>query len=135
VVEGEGAQWIEQAGKGGSSAFGASVGWTSWEGGSGNLDASKLWSERAPAELQLKTPGFKRVSQAGARSGLDLESAQFSAAPFPACSTHSDVSYCKPNPKSSSCFLLPSLLSRYKLRALFEMCQYHNAVACGSEQY
>jgi len=50
-----------------------------------------------------------------------------------------ELKYGSSNPKSKirnpKFFLLPSLLSRYKLRALFEMCQYHNAVACGSKQY
>ena len=46
-------QWIEQAGK-----------------GVAEVRASRnSGPERTPAESQLKSPGFKRVSHAGARSG------------------------------------------------------------------
>jgi len=54
VVEGEGAQWIEQAGKGGSSAFGASSKRTSWEGWQAEYGTPHTTNpERAPAEIQL----------------------------------------------------------------------------------
>jgi len=64
--------WVEQARKGAAET------WTRW----------RCDPERAPAELQLKSPGFQKGISGGARSGLNLQRAQFVAAPFPACSIH-----------------------------------------------
>jgi len=66
------AQWVEQAGKG----------------------AAKIWArrrcdpERAPAVSPYENLSWCKWISAGARLGLKLKDAQFSAAPFPACSTH-----------------------------------------------
>jgi len=63
------AQWIEQAGKG-AAELGALI---------------KIDPERAPAGLSTLTLRLSNGDLAGARSGSQLQCAQFSAAPFPAC--------------------------------------------------
>ena len=68
---------IEQVGKG------AAENWTSH-----NCDP-----ERAPAEFQLKSPGFKRVYSGGGTLRAKFASRPILRCPFPTCSIHGGVQF------------------------------------------